>query len=172
LSDDPSYGSGMVILISAMGMGMGGGAGAGAGWVSSWSCRISFWACRAQTVSVSCWTCASKAAKSTAGRAGSGCVTAITQEAARIKPGLIRAQTSLQEGTNHNSRNKQVEQNNSSSIEIDAIKAGMMGKLCRRALVLIKHKVGTDVSIDEHMVRVLEAWLQNRGITIYTETFL
>jgi hypothetical protein len=35
--------------------------------VSSWSCRALFWACRAQTVSVSCWTCASSAAKSTAG---------------------------------------------------------------------------------------------------------
>jgi hypothetical protein len=52
-------------------MGVGKGAGSGTGWVSNWSCRALFWACRAWTVSVSCWTCASRAAKSTAGRTGS-----------------------------------------------------------------------------------------------------
>jgi hypothetical protein len=61
------------------------------------------------------------------------------------------------------------ERNNGSSIRIDAIKAELTGKLCRRALVLIKHKVGADVDISEHMVWALEEWLCRWGITIYTE---
>jgi hypothetical protein len=45
----------------------------------------------------------------------------------------------------------------------------LMGRLCRRVLALIKYKVSADVAVSEHMVRVLEMWLQKRGISIYTE---
>jgi hypothetical protein len=47
-----------------------------------------------------------------------------------------------------------------------------MDKLCKRALVLIKHKVGADVTVSNRMVRALEEWLQMKGITIYTEQYL
>jgi hypothetical protein len=43
-----------------------------------------------------------------------------------------------------------------------------MEKLCKWALALIKYKVGADGAVDEHMVQVLEAWLQRKGISIYT----
>jgi hypothetical protein len=42
----------------------------------------------------------------------------------------------------------------------------------RRALVLIKYKVGADEAVDDHMVQVLEGWLQKRGISIYTDRVL
>jgi hypothetical protein len=45
----------------------------------------------------------------------------------------------------------------------------MMGKLCIRVLALIKHKVGTDGAVDEHMAWALATWLQRQGISIYTE---
>jgi hypothetical protein len=48
----------------------------------------------------------------------------------------------------------------------------VMRKLCKRVLALIKHKVGADGSVSEHMAQALASWLQLRGITIYTETEL
>jgi hypothetical protein len=48
----------------------------------------------------------------------------------------------------------------------------LMGKLCWRALALIKHKVGTDGSVSDHMAQALATWLWQWGITIYTETEL
>jgi hypothetical protein len=48
----------------------------------------------------------------------------------------------------------------------------VMGKLCRRALALIKHKVGADGAVSGCMVQALASWLQLRGIAIYTETEL
>jgi hypothetical protein len=48
---------------------------------------------------------------------------------------------------------------------------GLMDKLCKCALILIKHKVGADLTISDHMVRALEEWLWRKGITIYTEQY-
>jgi hypothetical protein len=48
----------------------------------------------------------------------------------------------------------------------------LMGKLCRRALALIKHKVGVDGSVSDHMAQALATWLWQWGITINTETEL
>jgi hypothetical protein len=53
-----------------------------------------------------------------------------------------------------------------------SINAQLMGKLCKRALVLIKYKVGADVDVSDRMVQALEEWLQRRRISIYTESFL
>jgi hypothetical protein len=52
---------------------------------------------------------------------------------------------------------------------LSALENVMMGKLCRRVLVLIQLKVGTDEAVTDHMVWVLKEWLQRRGITIYTD---
>jgi hypothetical protein len=48
----------------------------------------------------------------------------------------------------------------------------LMGKLCRRALALIKHKVGADGSVSDRMAQALATWLRQWGITIYTESEL
>jgi hypothetical protein len=48
----------------------------------------------------------------------------------------------------------------------------LMGKLCRRVLVLIKHKVSADGSVSDRMAQALATWLRQQGITIYTETKL
>jgi hypothetical protein len=48
-------------------------------------------------------------------------------------------------------------------------RAVMTGKLCRRVMVLIKWQCGMDKAVDAHMVRVLEGWLRNRGISIYID---
>jgi hypothetical protein len=96
-------------------------------------------------------------------------VVAIKNKTGQTKLGLLRLRTSSMEGTNQAAKDKQEEQDNSPSIRIDAIRSELTGKLCRWALVLIKHKVGADVDVSEHMVRALEAWLCRRGITIYTE---
>jgi hypothetical protein len=61
------------------------------------------------------------------------------------------------------------EQNKGTSFDDWAAESLMMGKLCRRALMLIKHKVGADGAVDEHMAQALTTWLQRRGISIYTE---
>jgi hypothetical protein len=45
----------------------------------------------------------------------------------------------------------------------------LMGKLCKRVLALIKHKVSTDGSVSDHMAQALATWLWQWGITIYTE---
>jgi hypothetical protein len=57
-------------------------------------------------------------------------------------------------------KGRQEERDSGSSVRVDAIRLELTGKLCRRALVLIKHKVGTDVDVSEHMVRALEMWLR------------
>jgi hypothetical protein len=51
-------------------------------------------------------------------------------------------------------------------------KSVLMGKLCRRALALIKHKVSADGSVSDHMAQALATWLWQWGITIYTESEL
>jgi hypothetical protein len=48
----------------------------------------------------------------------------------------------------------------------------LMGKLCRRSMALIKHKVSADGSVSNHMAQALASWLRQQGITIYTETEL
>jgi hypothetical protein len=48
----------------------------------------------------------------------------------------------------------------------------LMGKLCRRVLALIKHKVGTDGSVSNCMAQALATWLWQWGITIYIESEL
>jgi hypothetical protein len=96
-------------------------------------------------------------------------VAAIKNETSQIKPGLIRIWTSLMEGMSQVAIDEWEEWDNGPSVKIDAIRSELTRKLCRRALVLIKHKVGADVDISEHMVRALETWLCRWGITIYTE---
>jgi hypothetical protein len=82
---------------------------------------------------------------------------AVTQDGGEIKPGLYRIQTSLTDGTN---QLVPEEQDSGTSIHIDGINTALMGKLCQQALVLIKHKVGADVTVSHRMVRALEEWLQ------------
>jgi hypothetical protein len=48
----------------------------------------------------------------------------------------------------------------------------LMGKLGRRVLTLIKHKVSADGSVSDCMAQALTTWLRQRGITIYTEAEL
>jgi hypothetical protein len=57
------------------------------------------------------------------------------------------------------------EQDSRTTSDDEVIGSLMMGTLCRRALVLIKHKVGTDGAVDEHMAWVLATWLQRQGIS-------
>jgi hypothetical protein len=45
----------------------------------------------------------------------------------------------------------------------------MTGKLCQRVMALIKWQCGMDKAVDNRMVWVLEGWLHNRGISIYTD---
>jgi hypothetical protein len=88
------------------------------------------------------------------------------------KPGLIKIPAGLRDGTSQQGEPVIGEQDSGINININDINTPLMGKLCRRALVLIKHKVGADVCVSNCMVRALEEWLQRWGITIYTEWFL
>jgi hypothetical protein len=94
------------------------------------------------------------------------------------QPGLIHLPHSL-EVTNRIIPGNQEQQEINTTHDSDvtatdntALGSVVMGKLCRRALALIKHKVGADGSISEHMARALASWLRLQGITIYTETEL
>jgi hypothetical protein len=96
-----------------------------------------------------------------------------------LKPGLIRVLTESIDGLNHLVYSETGEQDNRISVMVDGVSVvtdgnrwEMMGKLCHRALVLIKHKVGADMSISDCMVQALETWLRTKGITIYTERLL
>jgi hypothetical protein len=48
-------------------------------------------------------------------------------------------------------------------------RATITGKLCQQVMVLIKWQCGVDKAVDDRMVRALEGWLRNRGISIYTD---
>jgi hypothetical protein len=61
---------------------------------------------------------------------------------------------------------------NESPSNDQASKSILMGKLSRRALALIKHKVSADGSVSDHMAQALATWLRQWGITIYTEAEL
>jgi hypothetical protein len=94
------------------------------------------------------------------------------------QPGLIRLPHGL-EGMNQITTGNQGQQeingiHDSNITATSNIASGsvVMGKLCRWALALIKHKVGADGSVSEHMAWALGSWLRLRGITIYTETEL
>jgi hypothetical protein len=58
------------------------------------------------------------------------------------------------------------EQDNGTSPDDQTVRSVVMGKLCKRALALIKHKGGADGAVDDHMAQALAAWLQRWGITI------
>jgi hypothetical protein len=45
----------------------------------------------------------------------------------------------------------------------------LTGKLCKRALALIRWQCGADTAVDDRMVQALTGWLRKRGISIYTE---
>jgi hypothetical protein len=47
--------------------------------------------------------------------------------------------------------------------------AELTEKLCQCVMVLIWWKVGTNKVMSEHVVWVLEEWLQRRGLSIYTD---
>jgi hypothetical protein len=61
------------------------------------------------------------------------------------------------------------ERDNGPSNDDQTIRSVLMRKLCRQALVLIKHKVGADGAVDDHMAQTLATWLWRWGISIYTE---
>jgi hypothetical protein len=48
-------------------------------------------------------------------------------------------------------------------------RATLTGKLCQWVMALIKWQCGVDKAVDDRMVRALEGWLWNRGISIYTD---
>jgi hypothetical protein len=48
-------------------------------------------------------------------------------------------------------------------------RATLTGKLYKHVMVLIKWQCGADEAVDARMVRALEGWLRNRGISIYTD---
>jgi hypothetical protein len=85
------------------------------------------------------------------------------------QPGLVHLLIGLLQGTNQASNEQQ---NSRTSNDDQPSRSAMMGKLCKRVLALIKYKVGADGAVDEHMVQALEAWLQKRGISIYTDHVL
>jgi hypothetical protein len=62
--------------------------------------------------------------------------------------------------------------NSDTSHKTMGIESVVMGKLCRRVLALIKHKVGTDGAVSNRMAQALASCLRLWGITIYTETEL
>jgi hypothetical protein len=99
-------------------------------------------------------------------------ITEETLETNQTELGLIHLPPGLQEGMNRRFEPGNEEQDSGSGTLTRDNSAQMMGKLCKQALVLIKHKVGTDVNVSDHMVWALEEWLQRQGITIYTERFL
>jgi hypothetical protein len=79
---------------------------------------------------------------------------AITEETAKMnqtRPGLIHLPIGSHEGMNCQAEPVKEKWDSGSGTIADA-KDQLMGKLCRRALVLIKHKVGADVSVSDHMV--------------------
>jgi hypothetical protein len=82
------------------------------------------------------------------------------------QPRLVRLPTSSTDGTN---RAPSREQDNGPSSDDQTIRSLLMGKLCKWALALIRHKVGTDGAVDEHMAQALATWLHRRGISIYME---
>jgi hypothetical protein len=78
-------------------------------------------------------------------------VMAVTEEATKTSQtrlGLIHLPLSSQEGMNHWTEPLKEEQDSGTGTISDG-KDLMMGKLYRRALVLIKHKVGADVRVSE-----------------------
>jgi hypothetical protein len=100
------------------------------------------------------------------------------------QPGLVHLPPGLQCGTTQapvrepNDKTSEGNENHEMSIRghddetpCNNLTSGsvVMGKLCRRALALIKHKVGADGSVSDHMAQALASWLWRQGITIYTE---
>jgi hypothetical protein len=88
------------------------------------------------------------------------------------EPGLIHLEVSSLQGMNQASKALPEEWDSGTSDHNSESRLVLMGKLCRRALVLIKYKVGADKAVDDYMVKALEAWLWKRGISIYTDRFL
>jgi hypothetical protein len=107
-------------------------------------------------------------------------VTHSTEETNRSRPGLInltsRTLNELNQFENvekwdNGTGAKTKKWDNRSINDVEHITYGLMDKLCKCALVLIKHKVGTDLAVSDCMVRALEEWLRRKGITIYTEQY-
>jgi hypothetical protein len=104
-------------------------------------------------------------------------VTHSAKETNRNRPGLINVTIGSLDEPN---RTEDVRKRDSGTSTINKkwsindarnVTHGLMDKLCKRALVLIKHKVGADLAVSDRMVRVLEEWLWRKGITIYTEQY-
>jgi hypothetical protein len=107
-------------------------------------------------------------------------ITHSPREANQTRPGLIRLAMGSQNESNrvdleskrdNGTGVKNKERDNGSISDDRHITYGLMDKLCKCALVLIKHKVGADLAVSDRMVRVLKEWLQRRGLTIYTEQY-
>jgi hypothetical protein len=60
-------------------------------------------------------------------------------------------------------------QDNGSTAESHNDWAALTGKLCQRVMALIRWQCKMDKAVDACMVQVLEGWLRNRGISIYTD---
>jgi hypothetical protein len=109
-----------------------------------------------------------------------GCVTAVTEnssneeqtELIQTEPDLICLSIDSLEGMSWWFEPGRSKRDSGSGIPSGDINAQLMEKLCKWALVLIKHKVGTDVDVSDHMVQALEEWLRRCRISIYTESFL
>jgi hypothetical protein len=50
-----------------------------------------------------------------------------------------------------------------------ATQSTIIGKLCQLVLALIKWKKGLSEGVSEGAIWILEVWLHNRGISIYTD---
>jgi hypothetical protein len=73
------------------------------------------------------------------------------QTKGQSRPGLIRLPTNAIEGMSQVLKTPPTKQSNSTDHDGKS-RLILMGKLCRRALMLIKYKVGTDEAVDDCMV--------------------
>jgi hypothetical protein len=91
-----------------------------------------------------------------------------------LKPGQVHDHhSSADEVHDHQSSTDEVHDHQSGTNEVQqqsmATQSTIMGKLCHRVLALIKWKKGLSQEITEDMIRALEKWLHNRGISVYTD---
>jgi hypothetical protein len=70
----------------------------------------------------------------------------------QTRPGLINLLPGLMDGMNRRTELGTGKWDSGTNATAGDINAQLMDKLCQRALVLIKHKVGADVSVSDRMV--------------------
>jgi hypothetical protein len=100
----------------------------------------------------------------------------ITEEIKRKKPSADKPSTDkpsldgMTSRTSHRTMTQEKWDSGTRSVSHTG-QSDLMGKLCRRVMVLIRWKVGANVAVMEHVVRALEEWLHRQGISIYTDLF-